>query len=219
MKYYTLLQLNQSIGRHLRQIEQEFWVIAEVASVQFRKHCYLDLVQKEENEIVAKAKAMIWANRIPYLSRQIGSPLEQLLRVGIKVLLRVAISYHEVHGLMLAVSEIEPHYTLGELAAQKQKTLHLLQEKNLLALQKNLRRPLVPQRIAVISSENAAGWKDFQHHLCENPYGFRFEITLFDAHVQGEKAPEEIIAQLENIRQQKEAFDLVVLIRGGGASL
>ncbi|GAB4342841.1 MAG: exodeoxyribonuclease VII large subunit [Flammeovirgaceae bacterium] len=219
MKYFTLLQLNQSISKHLRQIEQEFWIVAEIASIQQRKHFYLELVQKEEEEIVAKSRAMIWANRLPYLRLQLGSDLDNLLKNGVKVLMRVSISYHEVHGLMLIISELDSSYTLGELASQRAKTIQQLEEKGLLELQKKLNLTLVPQKIAVISSENAAGWNDFWHHLVHNPYQFRFDIQLFSAQVQGEKALEELLSQFQEISQQPHLFDVVVLIRGGGSTL
>jgi exodeoxyribonuclease VII large subunit len=219
MKYFTLFQLNQSISKHLRQIEQEFWIVAEIAAIQQRKHFYVELVQKEGDDIVAKSKAIIWANRLPYLRLQVGPDIDNLLKNGVKLLMRVGISYHEVHGLMLIISELDASYTLGELANQKAKTIQLLEEKGFLELQKMLSLSLVPQKIAVISSETAAGWNDFWHHLIQNPYHFRFDIQLFPAQVQGEKALGEIIAQFKELKKQYQDFDVVVLIRGGGSTL
>jgi exodeoxyribonuclease VII large subunit len=219
MKYFTLLQLNQSIAKHLRQIEQEFWIVAEIANIQQRKHFYLELVQKEEDNIVAKSKAIIWANRLPYLKLQLGSDIDNLLKNGVKLLMRVGVSYHEVHGLMLIISELDASYTLGELANQRAKTIQLLEQKGLLELQKSLSLTIVPQKIAVISSESAAGWNDFWHHLMFNSYQFRFDIQLFSAQVQGERALAEIIEQFEELKKQSQNFDLVVLIRGGGSTL
>ncbi|MEN7548301.1 exodeoxyribonuclease VII large subunit [Rapidithrix thailandica] len=219
MKYFTLYQLNKSIQKHLQSIQREVWITAEVAQVNIAEHCYLELVQKDEQteRIVARSRGIIWSKRLDELYGNLGEDLENLLAPGVKVLVQVMLNFHQVHGLSLLISDIDPRYTLGELELKRQATLKKLQELDLLNRQKLLTLPPVLQRIAIISSPEAAGYTDFINQLQHNAYGYDFQLTLYQTAVQGERALPEIARQLQQVHE--EAYDVVVLIRGGGSKL
>ena len=197
----------------------EYWVEAEVAECrEARGHCYLELIEKDEQTAtpIAKASAKCWASKWavvkPYFERTTG----QRLVAGMKVLLKVYPQFHEAFGFSWIVTDIDPTYTLGDMARQRQAIIRQLKAEGVFDLQKELTLPLFCQRIAVISSETAAGYGDFCHQLAENPYGFQFETHLFPAIMQGESTESSIINALTRIYDQP--FDCVVIIRGGGAT-
>jgi exodeoxyribonuclease VII large subunit len=216
MKTFSLLEVNGLIAGHLAQLGRDFWLVAEVAQATFQQHAYLELVQQEKGKIVAKSRAAIWQSTLQILRRKLGTQPETILKKGSKVLLLVTINFHEVYGLSLIVNDLDQNFALGEMEAKRQATLERLQKENLLFKQKQLLLPVVFQKIAVISSAEAAGYGDFMHQLTQNQYGYQFNCKLFPAAVQGEKAASELKAQLEHIRS---GFDAVVLIRGGGSKL
>ncbi|MFY7788512.1 MAG: exodeoxyribonuclease VII large subunit [Thermoflexibacteraceae bacterium] len=225
-KSFTLLQLQQSIKRKMQEVGQQgFWITAEIAEVKYTTHCYIELVQKDvtqSNEIVAKARAVIWANQLLLIKQNLGGDWQQLLKQGAKILTKVFINYHEVFGLSLVITDIDLSYTLGELELQKQATINYLQENSLLDKQKNIILPIVIQRIAILSSAEAAGYEDFINQLEENRQGYQFDIQLFKVAVQGEKSIKDITNTLADLAQNKKKisqFDVVVLIRGGGSRL
>lgn len=174
------------------------WVRAEISSVKARygSHCYLELSQSDENGLVAKVKAVIWAGKYkviaPYFEEVTGSPLKE----GMEVLLEVQVTYHQLYGLSLVVNDIDPEFTLGAKEDARQKTIRRLTEEGLMDLQKELALPALPYRIAVISAPDAAGYRDFMRHLHENEYGFVFHTELFPALMQGAGAPESIAEAL-----------------------
>ena len=197
----------------------EYWVEAEVAECrEARGHCYLELIEKDEQTAtpIAKASAKCWASKWavvrPYFERTTG----QRLVAGMKVLLKVYPQFHEAFGFSWIVTDIDPTYTLGDMARQRQEIIRQLKAEGVFDLQKELTLPLFCQRIAVISSETAAGYGDFCHQLDNNPYGFQFETHLFSATMQGESTESSIINALTRIYDQP--FDCVVIIRGGGAT-
>lgn len=220
MKYFTLKQLNQSIQKLINGINREFWISAEIAQVNLGYHAYLELVQKEGEQIIAKSRANIWNMYLSGLRHKLGDQLDTLLQVGTKVLLKVSVSFHEVHGLSLAIIDLDPSYTLGELEQKRLQTIKQLEEEGLIGLQQALPLPLVLQKIAVISSAEAAGYSDFISQLAKNPYGYQYHTKLFPASVQGLRATREILAQLGKIASlPRGTFDALVIIRGGGSKL
>jgi exodeoxyribonuclease VII large subunit len=218
----TLEVLNKKIKTLIKEGLDSHWVIAEISelSVNYSGHCYLELVQKSEKseQLVARARAVIWSNTFrmlqPYFESTTGQPFSE----GIKVMLRVVAEFHEVYGLSLNVVDIEPTYTVGELAVRKQKILAKLKEEGVLEMNQELELPQLLNRIAIVSSITAAGLKDFMDQLTNNPFGFKFYTKLFPAIMQGNEAEASIINQLDTIFSASELFDAVVIIRGGGAS-
>ena len=199
----------------------EYWVEAELSECrENRGHCYMELIQKDELSAtpVAKASAKCWASKWlmvrPYFERITG----QRLVAGMKVLLKVYAQFHEAYGFSWIVTDIDPTYTLGDMARKRQEIINQLKAEGVFDLQKELSLPLFCQRIAVISSETAAGYGDFCHQLADNPYNFKFHIQLFPATMQGDGIERSIIEALNSINAVCENFDAVVIIRGGGAT-
>lgn len=223
MKSFTLYELNEYIRRILAlNLTDALWIRCEIAQAnEARGHCFLELVQKSETEetIVAQASAIIWQNNLRQLRRKIGLTLDSLLQDGMEVLLKVKVDFNERYGLKLIVEDIDPAYTLGKLELKRRQIIEQLQKENLLHQQKSLSLPIVLQKIAIISSERAAGYQDFEQHLDQNPYGYQFHLHFFQSAMQGELVETEILRQLNAISKAKDNFDCVVIIRGGGARL
>lgn len=220
MKQYTLSELCQAIEQVLQfELGDTYWVRAEIASLTERGHCYMELVEKAKNNTVAaKVRATCWQQVYHLLSAYFATETGQTLSVGMQVLLQVEVSFHAVYGLSLNVVGIDPTFTLGDLARQRQLTIQRLQEDGVMDLQRALTIPSLPRRIAVISAADAAGYGDFCHQLLSNSSGFLFRTQLFPAVMQGDQSPASIIAALEQIAYQVEQYDVVVIVRGGGAT-
>ena len=229
LKRYTLRQLNLLVREAIEDaLPDEYWVEAELSECRENSgHCYMELIEKDErsNTPVARASAkcwrQTWAMAKPYFERTTGQPL----RAGMKVLLKVYPQFHEAYGFSWIVSDIDPTYTLGDMARKRQEIIRQLKEEGVFDLQRDLRLPTFTKRIAVISTESAAGYGDFCRQLEDNDYGFRFEVTLFPAIMQGEQVEQSIISALNNIYSLTSHlspltshFDCVVIIRGGGAT-
>lgn len=219
----SLVELNMLVRRSVRAcLPDEYWVQAELSDVRsnYSGHCYLEFVQKDSksNALVAKARGIIWNNvysRLkPFFERETG----QLFVSGIKVLVKVTVDFHELYGYSLTVVDIDPTYTLGDMARRRKEIISRLESEGILTLNKELELPVLAQRIAVISSATAAGYGDFCNQLEHNPYGLVFYPHLFQAVMQGDKVELSIIAALEKIYQTQEKWDVVVIIRGGGAT-
>ena len=216
----TLYELNSLVREVIEcEMPNEYWVEAELSECrESRGHCYMELIQKDEQNAtpIAKAIAKCWASKWmivrPYFERTTG----QQLHTGMKVLLKVYPQFHEAYGFSWIVTDIDPTYTLGDMARKRQEIIRQLKEEGVFDLQKELQLPLFCQHIAVISSETAAGYGDFCNQLADNPYGFQFSTQLFPAIMQGEGVEQSIIAALERIYNMD--FDCVVIIRGGGAT-
>ena len=209
------------------EMPEEYWVEAELSECrETRGHCYMELIQKDELSAtpVAKAQAKCWANKWltirPYFERITG----QQLHAGMKVLLQVYPQFHEAYGFSWIVNDIDPTYTIGDMARKRQEIIKKLKDEGVFDLQKELQLPMFCQRIAVISSQTAAGYGDFCNQLADNPYGFKFETQLFPATMQGEGVEQSIISALEKIYNGQwsmvnvQCYDAVVIIRGGGAT-
>lgn len=220
MKQYTLSELCSCIDEALSmELNDTYWVRAEIASLTERGHCYMELVEKAKNNaIAAKLRATCWQHVYHLLSAYFANETGQTLAVGMQVLLQVEVSFHAVYGLSLNVVGIDPTFTLGDLARQRQLTIQRLQEDGVMDLQRSLPLPLLPRRVAVISAADAAGYGDFCHQLQSNSGGFRFRTQLFPAVMQGEQSPASIIAALQQIAATTDLYDLVVIVRGGGAT-
>ena len=220
MKQYTLSELCQAIEQVLQfELGDTYWVRAEIASLTERGHCYMELVEKAKNNTVAaKVRATCWQQVYHLLSAYFATETGQTLSVGMQVLLQVEVSFHSVYGLSLNVVGIDPTFTLGDLARQRQLTIQRLQEDGVMDLQRALTIPSLPRRIAVVSAPDAAGYGDFCHQLLSNNSGFLFRTQLFPAVMQGDQSPASIIAALEQIAYQVEQYDVVVIVRGGGAT-
>lgn len=179
----------------------------------------MELSQSDERGLVAKANAIIWSSKYrfiaPYFESVTGSPLQE----GMVVLVEVQVNYSQLYGFSLIVNDIDPEYSLGQKELERQRTIGRLQKEGLMDLQKELALPLLPYRVAVVSAEDAAGYRDFMRHLAENPYGFRLETELYPALMQGAGCPESIIAALDAVLDSGTEYDVVLILRGGGAKL
>ena len=218
----TLRQLNLMVQDAIEmQLPDESWVEAEISECRERSgHCYMELIEKDEqtNTPVARASAKCWRQTwqmvSPYFERTTGQPL----RAGLKVLFRVYAQFHEAYGFSWIVTDIDPTYTLGDMARKRQEIIRQLKEEGIFDLQRELHIPLFAKRIAVISAAGAAGYGDFCRQLEENDYGFRFETTLFPAIMQGEQVEVSVIHALNNIYERTSEFDVICILRGGGAT-
>ncbi len=225
-----MFELNRLVRDAIEcEMPNEYWVEAELSECRESKgHCYMELIEKDENTTtpIAKAPAKCWASKWilvrPYFERTTG----QRLVAGMKVLLKVYPQFHEAFGFSWIVTDIDPTYTLGDMARKRQEIIRQLKEEGVFDLQKELSLPLFCQHIAVISSETAAGYGDFCNQLADNPYGFKFETQLFPAIMQGEGVEQSIINALEQIYSwnvecgmlNENSYNTVVIIRGGGAT-
>ena len=200
---------------------QRCWVVAETSDVAVRGgHCYLELIQKdpERGQTLAKARAVIWANRFAMLRYAFETATGQAFGSGLKVMVEVTASFHELYGLSLQITNINPTYTLGDMARLRMEILRRLKAEGILTMNKELEWPSVAQRIAVISAGTAAGYGDFIDQLHRNPSGIQFYTCLFQATMQGVNTVPSVIAALERINRHADLFDCVVIIRGGGAT-
>lgn len=223
MEALSLYELGRLIRQTLREgLPDAYWVQAELSEVReaYNGHCYVELVQKAErgNTLLAKARGNIWSNVYKMLKSYFESATGQAFTAGIKVLLQVSVEYHEQYGLSLTVHDIDPTYTLGDMARRRREILQQLEEEGVLTLNKELTMPVLPQRVAVISAAGAAGYGDFCNQLLGNPYGFVFYPKLFPAVMQGDRVEETIVAALDRIAAEQDVWDVVVIIRGGGAT-
>jgi exodeoxyribonuclease VII large subunit len=220
MKQYSLLELCDCIDEALQsKLEETYWVRAEIASLTERGHCYMELVEKaKNNSIAAKVRATCWSHVYHLLAAYFANETGQMLSVGMQVLLQVEVSFHAVYGLSVNVVGIDPTFTLGDLARQRQQTIQRLQEDGVMDMQRSLKIATLPRRIAVVSASDAAGYGDFCHQLESNSGGFRFHTQLYPAVMQGEQSPASIIRALGEIAERTDEYDVVVIVRGGGAS-
>ena len=220
MKQYSLSELCAEIQEVVENdLLERYWVCAEIASLSARGHCYMELVEKaKDNMLAAKVRATCWSNVYSLLSAYFIQEAGQALRVGMQVLVEVSVTFHPVYGLSLNVWNIDPTYTQGDLAKQRQATIRRLTEDGVMELQQSLELPTLIHKVAVISAADAAGYGDFCDQLQNNRFGVKFEVELFAAVMQGDHAPKSIIKALNEIVSEEEKWDIVVIIRGGGAT-
>jgi exodeoxyribonuclease VII large subunit len=198
-----------------------YWVVAEISEMSENStgHCYLELIEKnpDERNVRARLRAIIWSTRYRFLKSYFEDSTGEQLRNGIKVLVKAKIEYHELYGLSLIISDIDPAFTLGDMAMKRQLIIKKLEEEGVFSMNKGIPFPMVPQKIAVISSKNAAGYSDFVKHLLSNSFGYVFYTTLIDATLQGPDTERSILNALGKIAHNSHLFDLAVIIRGGGS--
>ncbi len=220
----TLLDLQEKIKRGIEgAVPGAVWVTAEIGELNnhYSGHCYLDLIDYKEGGrgVAAKARGVIWSNvwRMlkPYFETTSGVRLEK----GLHVLLKAQVSFSPVYGLSLNILDIDPSFTVGELELRRQKTIERLKGDGCMEMNPSLQLPALPRRIAVVSAETAAGYRDFMKQLHQNENGFRFCTELFAAQMQGDDAPQSIISALERIAERADEFDVAIIIRGGGAAM
>jgi exodeoxyribonuclease VII large subunit len=218
----TLLELNRKIKDAIDQsFALNYWVIAEISEMKVNRkgHCYLELVEKDEagDRIIAKARGMIWSYTFRMLKPYFENATGQEFKQGLKIMVQASVEFHELYGLSLHISDIEPSYTLGDMARKRMETIRKLEEEGILKMNRQLPLAEVPQKIAVVSSQTAAGYRDFMEQLHHNPYGYVFYAKLFPAFMQGDQAETSIIEALEKIYRHEDFFEAVAIIRGGGA--
>ena len=222
MGFLTLFQLTQTIQKQLENaLEPHYWVVAEIGELRLTQkgHCYLDLVEQEGQHLTAKLRATIWAYDYRNLNSFFTSVTGKPLRQGMKVLVKAVVQYHEVYGLSLTIRDLDPNFTLGERARRRREVIERLQMEGWIDQNRNLKLPVVPQKIAIISAVTAAGYGDFIHQLTQNQRRFTFYPTLFKSVMQGAEAVPSILQALDKISQQFQAYDVLVIIRGGGAQV
>ena len=222
MKTITLYELNSLVRQTIEiGLPKSYWVEAEISELRENGgHCYLELIEKDKryNTPIAKASARCWRQTWGMVKPYFENTTGQQLKAGMKVLIEVYAQFHEAYGFSWIISDIDPNYTLGDMARKRQEIIKRLKEEGVFDLNKQLDLPLFSQRIAVISSKSAAGYGDFANQLYGNQYGYYFEAELFAATMQGEDVERSIIKALNAINDRCDNFDCVVIIRGGGAT-
>jgi len=220
----SLYELNSRIRAILDAgIPDPVWITAEISDITFNRngHCYLELIEKDpgDGRILARTRATIWSTTLRILRPYFEQTTGRELGVGIKVMVRVTVDFHEVYSISLNIRDIEPTFTIGELARQRQLIIRRLEEAGVFDMNKTLEMALVPQRIAIITSPTAAGYEDFENQILHNQGGYVFYLKLFRAVMQGEETVTSIMEALDKISGYRDFFDLVVIIRGGGSKL
>lgn len=222
-KIYSLLEISSDISRAIsRAFPDYYWVKAEITSLNFYPksgHCYPDLVEKHNGLIKAQIRANIWAGNYDKITRKFKAVTGEPLKDGLKILFLAKVGYHEHYGLALNILDVEPAFTLGEMAREKQLTVEKLKQESLFEENKKRDLPLLPKRVAIISVETSKGYSDFKNVLESNSWNYRFVLSLFPALLQGDGAVSSISAQLSAIATRREEFDVVAIIRGGGGDV
>lgn len=223
MNSITLSELTTQIQETIRlSFDTPIWIRAEISELRENTggHCYLELIEKDSHSdaLLAKSKATIWASTYRMLKPYFESSTGQTLRSGLNVLVAVTVEFHGVYGFSLNIRDIDPTFTIGEMAARRMRVIRQLEEEGIVDMNKQLPWPTLPQRLAIISSATAAGYGDFCDQLNNDPSHFAFHTKLFPASMQGEQAEGSIIGALEKIFEHADLFDVVVIIRGGGAT-
>ncbi len=221
-EYIDLFEFQTRLKEGIESLfPKRLWLRAEVSAVKARSggHCYLELSQSDGSGLVAKASAIIWSSKYrfiaPYFESVTGSPLQE----GMVILVEVQPTYSQLYGFSLIVNDIDPEYSVGVKELERQKTIERLQKEGLMDLQKELSLPQLPYHLAVVSAEDAAGYRDFIRHIAENPYGFMLDLELYPALMQGAECPSSIVAALDAVMESGKDYDAVLIMRGGGSKL
>lgn len=220
--YIDLYELQTRLKNGVESVfPGKVWLKAEISAVKARPagHCYLELSQSSETGILAKAQAVIWSSKFRFLAPFFKSVTGSDLTEGMNVLVQVSVNFSQLYGLTLVIDDIDPSFTIGEKEQLRRQTIERLEKEGLMDLQKELAMPVLPYRLAVISAPDAAGYRDFTRHLSGNEYGFVFCPELYPAVMQGSSAPSSIISALESISASGVRYDMVLIMRGGGARL
>ena len=221
-EYISLFELQTRLKQGIESLfPNHLWIRAEVSAVKARNggHCYMELSESDGKGLVAKVNAIIWSSKYrfiaPYFESVTGSPLQE----GMTVLVEVQVNFSQLYGFSLIINDIDPEYSLGVKELERQKTIERLHREGLMDMQKELALPRLPYDLAVISASDAAGYRDFVRHLDENPYGFKVNISLYPALMQGADCPSSIIGALDAVLESGRQYDAVLILRGGGAKL
>ena len=218
----TLSELASIIKAAISDVALDYWITAEVSSVSVHRgsrHCYLELVEKQDDAPVAQMRATIWARDFSHIDREFRRATGRTIEAGMMLLVRARPTFHELYGLSLSITEVDPAYTLGGIELLRKKIIERLTVEGVIEQNRALAIPIVPQRIAVISSATAAGYGDFMRRINENAEGYAFIVELFPALMQGEQAERSILDALAKCRKRARRFDLLAIIRGGGSQL
>ena len=219
-KSYTLLEVMRSVQSvmHRTYANKSYWVQCELARISLHAqsgHCYLELIEKNENAILAQLKGIIWSDKYDTITEKFKAVTNTPLAGGMKVLLLCTISFHPVHGLSFNITDVEPSFTLGEMARMKNESISRLKTEGLFDKNRKMKMPLLPKRIAVISVETSRGYHDFMTTLLKHPIQYAIQCTLFEAILQGENAVPSLIRAMDNIHKEVENYDAIAIIRGG----
>ena len=220
---FTLYELQRIIGAAVEQfLPLPVWVSAEISELKVNSsgHCYMELVEREQSRgsgsnAKAQARAVIWKSRYPYLAGKFEAATGRALAAAMKVLVEVTVTHHPLYGLSLQITDIDPFYTIGEAERQRQITIDKLKSEGVWDINRGISFPRVVQRVAVVSSATAAGYRDFMQHIEGSPY--RISTTLFEATMQGESSEQSVVDALMAIAERESEFDAVAIIRGGGS--
>jgi len=223
-EYIGLWELQRRIKGCVEEtFGESLWVKGEISEmkVQSAGHCYLTLVEKDARSgtVRAKASAIIWSSSwrllAPAFESQTGGPLQ----VGMSILVKAQVQYSELYSLSLIIYDIDSSFSVGEMELARREAIARLQKEGMMDMNSQLALPLLPRRFAVITSETAAGWRDFRHHLLDNEYGYTYSLTLFPALMQGAEAPSSIIAAMDEVAGEYAKFDALLILRGGGGAM
>ena len=220
--FINLFELQSQLKQGVESLfPKRVWIKAEISAVKARSggHCYLELSQSDEQGLIAKASAIIWSSKYRFIAPYFESVTGSAIQEGMLVLVEVQVNYSQLYGLSLIINDIDPEYSLGQKEKEKQMTIERLRKEGLIDLQKELCLPPLPYALAVISAEDAAGYRDFVRHLEENPYGFSVDLTLYPALMQGSECPRSIINALDAVLESGMDYDAVLILRGGGGKL
>ena len=220
---FSLFEVAKSVRKTIAaRYTQSYWVSAELNKLNFYKHsghCYPDLVEKKDGKVIAEMRATLWGSDYQRINKQFQDITKEPLKDGIRILIQATVSYDELYGLSLRIIDIDPNFSLGVLAREKQEALDRLKKEQIFDLNRKLPFPLLPKRIALISVETSKGLADFLKILQNNAWNYRFEFILFPALLQGDRAVASILSQIKNIESRIDEFDAVALIRGGGGDV
>ena len=222
-KIFSLSQVAKSIQKTLAErYGSAYWVKAEMNKLNHYSHsghCYPDLVEKRDGKVIAEMRSILWKSDFQVINQRFLEILNEPLKDGVAVLMLVNISFDPIYGMSLRILDIDPSFSLGELAREKQESIARLQKERIFDANKRLKFPVLPKRLAIISVETSKGYADFLKIIDDNPYNYKFEYRLFPALLQGDKAVQSIIEQLYTISNLTEEFDAVAIIRGGGGDI
>lgn len=220
---FPLSKITEAIERVInRYCNKVIWIKAEIVKLNYYPHtghCYPELVEKHEGKVVAEIRGNIWKTRFDLINSKFRSVLNEDLGDDMTVVIQATVTYNSVYGLALNILDIDPEFTLGELARQKMETVKRLQAENIFEANKSTFLPLIPKTLAIVSVSSSKGYQDFLSVMENNPWNYQYHHLLFPAILQGERAVATIVGQLENIRNYPEVFDAVVILRGGGGDI
>ncbi len=222
MEVYSLYELNQYIKQVVAlNFVDSLWISCEISQIsESRGHCYLDLIEKDAdtNQVKAMISAVMWFREYQFIRKKLGPIADKVLQDGMEVKLKVEVDFHERFGIKLLIKDIDPSYTYGQLAIQREQIIERLRKEGRMELNKAIYFPSVIQRCAIISSHSAAGYQDLTQHLLKNDYGYSFHYDLFPAAMQGARTEMEVVSQLRDIEEASN-YQIAIITRGGGSKL